>query len=139
MINNLFKIFVLIGLFIVCGYHLTITNKTETFTDVVSSVKVITNAPNNKIDELARKIVKKSKSNPQIKSIINSKFINWYQHILTNPELKFYLKFNNLIDDNGMLLFINESDDVVLENQIKIILLTVRGDNLNNIFNYFNQ
>jgi hypothetical protein len=139
MINNLFKIFILIVLFIVCGYHLTNTNKTEIFANVVPTVKVITNASNNKIDELARKIVKESKTNPQIKSVINNKFVRWYQHILTDSELKFYLKFNNLIDDNGMLLFVNESDDVVLENQIKIILLTVRGDNLNKLFNYFNQ
>ena len=46
-----------------------------------------------------------------------------YNKIQNNNELKTYLKFINLINENGMPIFINEAESVVLANEVKIILI----------------
>ena len=51
--------------------------------------------------------------------------IEIYGEIENNNELKMYLKFMNLINENAMPSFINECDEVLLNNKIKIILVTL--------------
>lgn len=70
-------------------------------------------------------ITKLALKNKKIRKIIDEKMIEINGEIKNNNELKMYLKFMNLINGNGMLSFINESDEVLLSNKIKIILITL--------------
>lgn len=78
-----------------------------------------------KIDELANKLLTLCKYYEQINKAVHRKLVDIYDEIRNNDELKNYLKFNNLVDDNGVPVFINESPDVNLFNQIKILLVTL--------------
>ena len=78
-----------------------------------------------KIDELSNKLVYLCKYYEQLNKTVKTKLVDIYKEIQQNDELKNYLKFINLIDNNGIPLFINESPDVSLFNQIKIILVTL--------------
>jgi len=78
-----------------------------------------------KIDEITNKLVYLCKYYEQINKAVKTKLIDIYKEIKQNDELKNYLKFINLVDDNGVPLFINESPDVSLFNQIKILLVTL--------------
>ncbi len=78
-----------------------------------------------KIDEITNKLVYLCKYYEQINKAVKTKLVDIYKEIKQNDELKNYLKFINLVDDNGVPLFINESADVSLFNQIKILLVTL--------------
>jgi len=78
-----------------------------------------------KIDEITNKLVYLCKYYEQINKTVKTKLVDIYKEIRQNDELKNYLKFINLIDNNGDPLFINESPDVSLFNQIKILLVTL--------------
>lgn len=78
-----------------------------------------------KIDEITNKLVYLCKYYEQINKAVKTKLVDIYKEIRQNDELKNYLKFINLVDDNGVPLFINESPDVSLFNQIKILLVTL--------------
>jgi hypothetical protein len=77
------------------------------------------------IDERVNKITKMALKDKKLKKIINSKMIDIYEKIQNNQDLKMYLKFVNLINNEGLPSFINESEEIVLSNQIKIILVTL--------------
>ena len=76
-----------------------------------------------KIDEAVGQIVKKALVDNNLKKIIKEKMVLIYNKIQNNNELKTYLKFINLINENGMPIFINEAESVVLANEVKIILI----------------
>jgi hypothetical protein len=78
-----------------------------------------------KLDKRVFYITKLALKNKKIRKIIDKKIIEIYGEIKNNNELKMYLKFMNLINDDGMLSFINECDEVLLSNKIKIILVTL--------------
>ena len=78
-----------------------------------------------KINEITNKLVYLCKYNEQIKASIKTKLVDVYSQIKQNDELKNYLKLMNLINDSGMPSFINESDDLSLFNEIKILLVTL--------------
>jgi hypothetical protein len=78
-----------------------------------------------KIDEITNKLVYLCKYYEQINKTVKTKLVDIYKEIRQNDELKKYLKFINLVDNNGDPLFINESPDVSLFNQIKILLVTL--------------
>ena len=76
------------------------------------------------IEEETLELLKKAKNNPQLKKNIRSKSVEAYQIINTNPELRNYFIFNNLIDSEGLPIFINNMpDELLLYNEIKIILV----------------
>lgn len=77
------------------------------------------------LDEFSIKILTIAKKNPSIERTIKQKMIEIYKHILDNKELRSYLRFNNLINQNNLPIFINESDELLLLNEIKIILITM--------------
>ncbi len=139
--NNIIKIF-LFGSIIF--YVIFSQNKVEKFTGkLLNSFDSLKNKselmqsqnPNNfqmdhtyniiKTDEIANKLVYLCKYNTQLKHAIKFQFVNIYKQIKQNDRLKTYLKFLNLVDDAGVPIFINESDDVALFNQIKILLVTL--------------
>ncbi len=82
-----------------------------------------------KIDELAHKLVYLCNNYKNINQAIKLKLVDIYGEIKENDELKAYLKLMNLVDDNGIPLFINEAPDVSLFNQVKILLVTLPKSN----------
>jgi hypothetical protein len=78
-----------------------------------------------KIDEITNKLVYLCKYYEQINKAVKTKILDIYKEIRQNDELKNYLKFINLVDNDGIPLFINESPEVLLFNQIKILLVTL--------------
>ena len=77
------------------------------------------------IDERVYQITKLALKDNKLRKIIDNKIIEIYGEIKNNDKLNIYLKFMNLINDNGLPSFINECDEVLLSNKIKIILVTL--------------
>ena len=84
-----------------------------------------------KVDEDARILVNKAKTDPKVNNNINNKMVEFYGEIQNNTKLQDTLKFLNLINDNNMPLFINENPDNLMFNQVKILLITgkISSDN----------
>lgn len=78
-----------------------------------------------KVNKLTEYITSLALKDIKLKKIIKLKNIEIYGEVLTNTELKNYLLFNNLIHDDGIPLFINETESVILSNQIKILLIVM--------------
>ena len=156
--NNLFKIFLLISLFLIYKTHkkmgliLTVcivlwyfSSTSEKFTEKILTVeKAIDNVNHEKLrightinvirfEELCYKIMLKAKKDKKLLESIKQKVIKIYGEINRNKNLANYLKFNNLINDSNLPIFINEVQDVVLLNEIKIIVLTMNKNDFENI------
>lgn len=149
--NNLFKIFLFgtIIMFLIDTRHKFVfilifvlgfilfkeQNQMENFSESSIENKIADINPINlnyghkydiiKIDEITNKLVYLCKYYEQINKAVKTKLVDIYKEINQNDELKNYLKFINLVDDNGVPIFINESPDVSLFNQIKILLVTL--------------
>jgi hypothetical protein len=78
-----------------------------------------------RVGKLTEYITKLALKDLKLKKIIKLKNIEIYGEVLCNIELKNYLLFNNLIHEDGIPLFINESESVILSNQIKILLIVM--------------
>lgn len=76
-----------------------------------------------KIDNQAWAVTKIALKDKNLRNLIEKKSLWVYEKIGSNDELKTYLKFMNLIRDDGMPIFINESEEVLLNNKIKILLV----------------
>lgn len=156
--NNLFKIFLLISLFLIYKTHkkmgliLTVcvvlwyfSSISEKFTEKILTVeKAIDNVNHDKLrightinvirfEELCYKIMLKAKKDKKLLESIKQKVIKIYGEINRNKNLANYLKFNNLINNSNLPVFINEVQDVVLLNEIKIIVLTMNKNDFENI------
>ena len=128
--KQLFKIllfFMIIVIIAICFKYKEIFTKNKNITEIILS----SNKPNLKfnynpveIDEMTHKIFNESKNDPELVQKIKSRMVNVYSEINNDEKIKKFLKFNNLINDDGFPIFINESDDVLLKNEIKILLLT---------------
>ena len=136
-LNNFNNIFLLL-LPVVIILFLNFTRKssdnftnlnTEDSLDLMEAIKTI-EGPSHfnysiiKMDEAIGKIVKKALLDNDLKKKIKDKMFLIYNKIQANDELKTYLKFINLINEDGLPIFINESESVVLANEVKIILIT---------------
>jgi hypothetical protein len=156
--NNLFKIFLLMSLFfmfktnkkiaiillILVGFFY-LTCSSEDFTKSTLTLdQVLNNIDTKKLrfshyidiikfEELCYKILNKAKKDKKLLEIIRQKAIQIYGEINKNKELANYLKFNNLINGSNLPVFINESPDVYLLNEIKIIILTMDKNDFENI------
>jgi hypothetical protein len=75
------------------------------------------------ISEKAYNILQQTKINTKLLNQIDNKILEVYDDIKTNNELKNYLKFMNLINDDGYIFFSNENPDVYLFTKIKILLI----------------
>jgi hypothetical protein len=151
--NNLFKIFLLISLFLIYKTHKKIglsllvflgiyyfSCSTEKFTETILTVD---KAPEKlryghniniiKFEELCYKIVNKAKKDRKLLETIKQKTIKIYGEINRNKKLADYLKFNNLINSQNLPVFINEASDVYLLNEVKIIVLTMNKNDFENI------
>lgn len=76
-----------------------------------------------KIDNYSKQIANIAKNDKLLYKIIKQKSVEIYQEILNNNKIREFLMFNNLIHLDGFPLFIKESDEVLLINEIKILLL----------------
>lgn len=85
------------------------------------------------ISEKAYKILQQTKTNKKLLTEIDNKILEVYNDIKTDNDLKNYLKFMNLINDDGYVFFSNENPDVYLFTKIKIILLIFPENDLINI------
>lgn len=77
------------------------------------------------IDEHSHKITKLALKDDTLRKMIDEKILQIYGIIITNDKLKMYLKMLNLIDESGLPIFLNEADEILLNNKIKIILVTL--------------
>lgn len=126
--------FLSIVLFVII-FHLTkIENlddeQTNETTKLLNSVDVLQlnfeRFPNHlEIDERAHKITQLALKDDMIRKTIDEKIIQIYGIITTNEKLKMYLKMLNLIDESGRPIFLDETDEVLLNNKVKIILATL--------------
>jgi hypothetical protein len=87
-----------------------------------------------KIDEMTHKIFNQTKNNQELLEKIKLRLIDIYGEIQSNEEMKKFLKFNNLINDEGLPIFINESPEVLLLNEIKILLITLPKEQIENFY-----
>jgi hypothetical protein len=136
LVFYLFKKNIQLGL-IVCLIIITYYNyNCEAFTKNLSIDQLIDSINVNKlnyntiyipldIDERVYQITKLALKDNKLRKIIDNKIIEIYGEIKNNEKLNIYLKFMNLINDNGLPSFINECDEVLLSNKIKIILVTL--------------
>lgn len=76
------------------------------------------------IDELTHKIYQKIKDNPKEVNKINDDLKQLLEKIKNDKDLRFKLQFLNLLDSSGNPIFINETFEVLLQNKIKILLIT---------------
>ena len=74
------------------------------------------------IDEEARMIYKIGRKNPTLLKIIDQKIIEIYGEIKNNDKLKEYLLMKNMIDTNGLPIFLNNYYESYV-NKIKILLI----------------
>jgi hypothetical protein len=132
--NNLFKLFFIVMLFVALNY---LNPKTETLANIsdylhemIDKIDISQLRYNYKydyimVDELAHDIQKRTETDKILLRKIKSKLIDIYDEILNNGELRKFLQLFNLIDKNGMPSFINENEKVLLNNEIKILLITM--------------
>lgn len=159
--NNLFKIFLLISLFYIfktnkiLGMLLSVfivlyycVCYSENFTDTTNIKITVDKAIESvnpdklryghsiniiRLEELCSQIVKRAKKDKILFENIKQKVIKIYGEINNNKKLADYLKFNNLINNENLPVFINETDDVYLANEVKIILITMNKNDFENL------
>ena len=83
---------------------------------------------------MTHKIFNQTKNNQELLEKIKLRLIDIYGEIQSNEEMKKFLKFNNLINDEGLPIFINESPEVLLLNEIKILLITLPKEQIENFY-----
>ena len=102
-------------------------SNTSSFNNLIQNIDVKKLRYNYKydpvlIDEQARSIYKMSRKHPRLLKEIDSKMMEIYKEIIINDKLKNYLFTNNLIDRDGMPIFLNNRYESFV-NKIKIILI----------------
>lgn len=127
--NNLFRIFlfllIIVSIYCLINKEKFSNNKIQFSLETSNNLKYDYKYDIIKIDEQSNTIFKLAKDDEQLMNQIRLKLVEIYGEIKTNPKLKNFLKFNNLINEDGMPIFINESPDVLLFNEIKILLITL--------------
>jgi hypothetical protein len=143
--NQLLKIFLIITLVLIIIFLIIYNYDLESFTDINKEpIDKVLNSINikklnysksfsqNIFNDKAYQLTKKALKDNELKKIIESKMIEIYGEIINNESLKQYLKFINLINEEGKPIFMNESEEVLLLNKVKILLI-VMNNNINNM------
>ena len=131
--NNLFKFFliILIIYFIKCSYN---TNN-EKYTEILENKHHYNyNINDTMLCELAFAILNKAKKDKILLDKIEKKIIMIYNDMKTNNQLKYYLKFMNLVNDDGFIFFENNITDVYLTAKIKVILVLLPSDHMKQLY-----
>jgi len=82
------------------------------------------------INTLSYKIAKMAMYDKNLLNRIEQKILQISGDIRTNKDLKFYLKFKNIINDDNMLFFVDEDPMEFLKLKIKLILILLPKNNL---------
>jgi len=90
-------------------------------------------------DILSRKILSLSKNNIKLSNSINQFLINIYGKIKENKNLKKYLLSLNLINMNGLPIHINNTQENLMLNQIKIMLVLLSKEDTEKINKLFKK
>ena len=130
--NYLFKIFLIIFiLFIIkCLFNKYNESFNESFNNDTPYTYNYTKINEVIINELAYKIEQECKKNKVLRDKINTKIMKIYEDSKTNIELKNYLKFTNLMNDNNSFFF---DDDLFSNIKVILILMPIKDLKLINI------
>ena len=77
------------------------------------------------VDNKTFKIWKNIRNNKKQIQNLNNRLIEIYKEINLNEDFKNSLLFNNLINKEGFPIFIKEHNDIILQNQIKIFIVSI--------------
>lgn len=87
------------------------------------------------VDNKTFKIWKNIRNNKKQIQNLNNRLIEIYKEINLNEDFKNSLLFNNLINKEGFPIFIKEHYDIILQNQIKIFLVSIPNEEYIKIIN----
>jgi hypothetical protein len=87
------------------------------------------------VDNKTFKIWKSIKNDEKQIKNLNNRLLEIYKEIKLNEDFKNNLLFLNLINKEGFPIFIKENKDVLLQNQIKIFLISIPYEEYNKIIN----
>ena len=77
------------------------------------------------VDNKTFKIWKNIRNNEKQIQNLNDRLLEIYKEIKLNKDFKNSLLFHNLINKEGFPIFIKEHNDIILQNQIKIFLVSI--------------
>ena len=77
------------------------------------------------VDNKTFKIWKNIRNNKKQIQNLNNRLLEIYKEIKLNKDFKNSLLFLNLINKEGFPIFIKEHNDIILQNQIKIFLVSI--------------
>lgn len=92
----------------------------ESFTEINSSLRNQIDLE-DKVHNITMRALKDNKLRKEIEEMIEI-----YKKIKKDKELFEYLKFKNVINGEGMPIFIRESEEELLKNKVRIIELTTK-------------
>ena len=87
------------------------------------------------VDNKTFKIWKSIKNDEKQIQNLNNRLLEIYKEIKLNEDFKNNLLFLNLINKEGFPIFIKENKDVLLQNQIKIFLVSIPYEEYKKIIN----
>ena len=87
------------------------------------------------VDNKTFKIWKSIKNDEKQIKNLNNRLLEIYKEIKLNEDFKNSLLFLNLINKEGFPIFIKENKDVLLQNQIKIFLISIPYEEYKKIIN----
>jgi hypothetical protein len=87
------------------------------------------------VDNKTFKIWKSIKNDEKQIKNLNNRLLEIYKEIKLNEDFKNNLLFLNLINKEGFPIFIKENKDVLLQNQIKIFLVSIPYEEYKKIIN----
>jgi hypothetical protein len=87
------------------------------------------------VDNKTFKIWKSIKNDETQIQNLNNRLLEIYKEIKLNEDFKNNLLFLNLINKEGFPIFIKENKDVLLQNQIKIFLVSIPYEEYKKIIN----
>jgi hypothetical protein len=102
-----------------------INNIINNYKNVLNNNQINYNYNKILIDEQSNKLLKLALADPELKKNIRLKSVEAYGIINNNPSLRNFFIFNNLIDSEGLPIFINHDmpEEIILSNEIKITLI----------------
>ena len=87
------------------------------------------------VDNKTFKICESIKNDEKQIQNLNNRLLEIYKEIKLNEDFKNSLLFLNLINKEGFPIFIKENKDVLLQNQIKIFLISIPYEEYKKIIN----
>jgi hypothetical protein len=128
-------------IFIVLILYIFLQDKTESFIypsinlDIKINKYKVRKYNILEVDNKTFKIWKSIKNDEKQIQNLNNRLLEIYKEIKLNEDFKNNLLFLNLINKEGFPIFIKENKDVLLQNQIKIFLISIPYEEYKKIIN----